>query len=261
MKMDSNLPLITLAQWDTDFFGLKIARITQDTLNHDDALRADAWCRENDVRLCVLLADPDHTPTAHVAALHGFHMVDFRMTLDRDLSAPITPPRRPVRAFQPTDLPALEHIARDSYTDSRFLIDPWFPAKARSDEMYALWIRRRCGDLSAPSSFDPADYVVVADADDGQPAGFVTCVLRPSPDGGAALGVVDLVAVDARARGQGIGEAMVSAALGWFRSQGCQRAEVTTQGRNVRAQRTYQRAGFLTRRAQTWYHRWYGLAD
>jgi dTDP-4-amino-4,6-dideoxy-D-galactose acyltransferase len=261
MEMDSNSPHITLAQWDTDFFGLRIARIAQDTLSHDHALRADTWCRENDIRLCVLLADPDHMPTAHVAALHGFHMMDFRVTLDRDLSAPIVPPRRTVRAFQPSDLPTLERIARASYTDSRFMIDPWFPAKARSDEMYALWVRRRCGDVTAPSSFAPADHVVVADSDDGQPAGFVTCVLRPSPDDGAPLGMVDLVAVDAQARGQGIGEAMVLAALAWFRSQGCQHAEVVTQGRNVRAQRTYQRCGFLTRRAQTWYHRWYGLAD
>jgi ribosomal protein S18 acetylase RimI-like enzyme len=31
---------------------------------------------------------------------------------------------------------------------------------------------------------------------------------------------------------------------------------VVTQGRNVAAQRLYQRAGFVTASTQLWYHRW-----
>jgi hypothetical protein len=32
---------------------------------------------------------------------------------------------------------------------------------------------------------------------------------------------------------------------------------VVTQGRNSKAQRLYERCGFLTRSVQLWYHRWF----
>lgn len=249
--------MITRSEWDSAFFGFPIARVQTDTLTPEQAAEIDAWCIANRVDLCVLLADSNHTPTAHLAALHGYLMLDFRLTLDRDMTTPIPAQKYPTRVYQPSDLADLERIARESFSDSRFLLDPFFPAKERSNEMYVQWIRRRSGGLYAVSSFAPADHVVVADADDGQPAGFVTCLLRPPDAAGVMTGVVDLVAVDQRARGLYIGESMVCAALAWFKDHGCGRVEVVTQGRNIRAQRTYQRCGFLAQRAQTWYHKWY----
>jgi len=248
--------MIALSSWDMSFFGLTIARVEGDTLTADQAREMDAWCIGQKVALCVLLADSDHTPTAHVAAQSGYQMIDFRVTLDRDMSAPIPTPKHQTRTYQPSDLSGLEAIARASFTDSRFLIDPFFPAKERSKEMYGHWLRRRCGDMSAIGSFPPADHIVVADFE-GEPAGFVTCLLRPPDADGRLVGAVDLVAVDQRARGLYIGESMVCAALAWFQAQGCHTVEVVTQGRNVRAQRTYQRCGFVSRRAQTWYHKWF----
>jgi ribosomal protein S18 acetylase RimI-like enzyme len=220
----------------------------------------DAWCIANRVHLCVFLADSQDTPTAHIALQHGYTMLDFRVTLDREMSAPIPAPKYPTRVYQDSDLSDLERIAQASFMDSRFLIDPFFPAKERSKEMYARWIRRRSGGLYATDSFAPADHIVVADFE-GEPAGFVTCLLRPPDADGVVVGSVDLVAVDQRARGLYIGESMVCAALAWFNDQNCQRVEVVTQGRNVRAQRVYQRCGFLTRRAQTWYHKWFTTSD
>jgi GNAT superfamily N-acetyltransferase len=53
-----------------------------------------------------------------------------------------------------------------------------------------------------------------------------------------------------------VGTALVQGALDWFRAQGVQRAEVTTQARNVPAQRLYQQMGFFTRRMTLYYHKW-----
>jgi dTDP-4-amino-4,6-dideoxy-D-galactose acyltransferase len=49
----------------------------------------------------------------------------------------------------------------------------------------------------------------------------------------------------------------VNASLGWFAQHGCDRVQVVTQGRNLAAQRLYQRAGFLTADLKLWYHKWY----
>jgi GNAT superfamily N-acetyltransferase len=53
-----------------------------------------------------------------------------------------------------------------------------------------------------------------------------------------------------------VGTALVQGALDWFRAQGVVRAEVTTQARNVPAQRLYQQMGFFTRRMTLYYHKW-----
>lgn len=253
--------MIALAQWDSAFFGFPVARVQEETLTPEMADEIDHWCIANRVQLCVFLADSQDLPTAHLAIQHGYQMLDFRLMLDHDMTTPIPPPKRQTRTYQPSDLAELERIAHESFLDSRFLIDPFFPAKERSKDMYVQWIRRRSGGLYAVSSFSPADHIVIAEDDAGEPVGFVTCLLRPPNADGVVVGSVDLVAVDQRARGLYIGESMVSAALAWFKQQNCQRVEVVTQGRNVRAQRVYQRCGFLARRAHTWYHKWFNTSD
>jgi hypothetical protein len=45
--------------------------------------------------------------------------------------------------------------------------------------------------------------------------------------------------------------------LSWAAREDAKRAVVITQGRNVRAQRLYQRSGFVTASSQLWYHRWF----
>jgi ribosomal protein S18 acetylase RimI-like enzyme len=55
----------------------------------------------------------------------------------------------------------------------------------------------------------------------------------------------------------GVGRKLVVASLGWFDAHGADRVTVVTQGRNIAAQRLYQRCGFLTRSTGLWYHRWF----
>jgi ribosomal protein S18 acetylase RimI-like enzyme len=247
--------MIALAAWESAFFGVRTARLEHDAPTEADLSQADAWCAAQHIALCAWLSSPDRAETHHLATRFGWQMMDFRVTLDHDLRH-LPAPKAPTRTYREDDLRALERIARTSFTDSRLTLDPYFPAQARVADMYGAWLRRRCGDASAEGTFAPADHVVVADHA-GLAAGFVTCVLRPPSPDGQRMGVVDLVAVDSGARGLYIGESMVCAALAWFKSQGCTTVEVVTQGRNTRAQRTYNRCGFLIRRAQTWYHKWY----
>jgi dTDP-4-amino-4,6-dideoxy-D-galactose acyltransferase len=55
----------------------------------------------------------------------------------------------------------------------------------------------------------------------------------------------------------GVGRALVVNAIRWFSGQGVDSVSVVTQGRNVRAQRLYQRCGFTTRSVELWFHRWF----
>jgi ribosomal protein S18 acetylase RimI-like enzyme len=148
-----------------------------------------------------------------------------------------------IRPFRAEDVPSLEAIARVSYTDSRFYFDAHFP-RERCDEFYATWTRNSCNG----SGF--ADQVLIAEVD-GLSMGYISCKCH------GTIGHIGLVGVAEQTRGRSLGQALVNQALIWFTEQGMTAVEVVTQGRNIAAQRLYQRCGFLTASLQTWYHKWY----
>ena len=235
--------------WDTQFFGRPIARVRGHTLTPGRAAEIDAWCRRTGTSVIYFLAAADDTPTIRAAESAGFRLTEIRMTFDRAVPpAPQAPPAAPggltVRAFRESDLPALRDIARASYTDSRFYQDSSFPPE-KADEMFDVWTTKLA--RQAP------DGVLVADAG-GHVAGYVACERVPAD---AALARLTLIAVAASHRGRGAGRALVESALAWAGDRGLTRMELVTHGRNVAAQRLYQRCGFVTRSVHVQYHKSY----
>jgi ribosomal protein S18 acetylase RimI-like enzyme len=231
---------------DTTFFGIKTARITPTRLDSLSLVQALAETREWGAEVLHLLVESDHAPSVVLAEQAGFHLVDIRVTLEwRPTDAEID--RRPaavqVRAYEVADLLALQAIAGTSYHDTRYYYDGRYPREL-CDALYAEWIAKSCGGA--------AEAVLVA-VREQRPLGFVTCHLASTTQ----TGQIGLVGVDADARGSGVGEALVRAAQQWFRDRQASRVSVVTQGRNIGAQRLYQRAGFATSAVQLWYHKWF----
>jgi len=212
------------------------------TLGPGDSEQLDAWCAAEQIRCLYLLADGTDPGTARIADANGFRFVDFRVVLETYLTAEPPPPRSTVRPATNGDVPGLAEIARASHTDSRFYFDGGFP-RDRCDALYATWIEKSCREGFA-------DAVLVAEHDD-RTAGYVSCTIR---DG---VGQIGLIAVGASARGAGHGISLVRSALRWFHERGANRITVVTQGRNVQAQRLYQRCGFVSRGGDPWFHRWF----
>lgn len=230
-----------LLPWDSDFFGVRVARLDDGPLDDARAAGALAWCAREGVECLYFLADAGDAETARAACRAGFDLVDIRVTLLTPLDEHRLDDGGPdVRHARPGDLAALTAIARGAHTDSRFYFDGRFPRR-RCDDLYATWIERSCAGW--------ADAVLAADHD-GQAAGYVTCQV----DG--ASGRIGLVGVAPEARGHGLGRHLVAGALRWFAGRAVRRVEVVTQGRNVAAQALYQHLGFRTHRVELWYHRW-----
>ncbi len=167
--------------------------------------------------------------------------MDIRLTFQVTVET-ISAPTGIVRPAQPSDLAALMQTARSSFHTSRFYCDPNF-AKSRCDDLYATWIEKSCNGY--------ADFVLVAEHA-GQAAGFITG--HAGPDGTGSIG---LLAVDSAHQGIQLGARLVSAAQCAFRERGIHTIAVVTQGRNLRAQRLYQKCGFVSRSVDLWYHRWF----
>jgi dTDP-4-amino-4,6-dideoxy-D-galactose acyltransferase len=148
-----------------------------------------------------------------------------------------------IRVAQPSDIPQLEQIAARNHRDSRFYSDGHFPAEA-CDRLYATWVRRSCEGVLA-------DIVFVPDKGDG-PIGYLTQSV--SAEGKGSIG---LVGIREDLQSQGIGTALMSHGLEWFQSIPIDHVEVVTQGRNLAAQRAYQKMGFITGSTKLWYHKWF----
>ncbi len=233
-------------EWDSDFFGCHVARLTEPHLDQELWEAVEAWCHSGGIDCLYFLCDTHDFASIQTAEQHGFRLVDERLTLVHDLQD--LPTRADglsssqIRMWAPADLPSLRAIARSSHVDSRFYHDGNF-SRSRCDALYETWIERSC--LGA------RETVLVAELN-SQAVGYVTC-LRPEP----TTGQIGLLAVAPAALGQGLGHSLIEQAMHWFAGQGILQVTVVTQGRNARALRRYEKSGFILHVAQRWYHRWF----
>lgn len=232
-------------EWDSAFFERRVARVRGHRLDAVQLAAIEAWCASNRIDVLYFLADADDPLTTRLAERSAFRLADIRLTLERTIrpADSALPPTPGIRPATEADIPALRAIAAGSYTDSRFFYDQRFPP-GKAAELYAIWVEK--------SVRGSADAVRVAAGEGDSPAGYITCHLNA--DGAGEIG---LVGVAEAARGAGVGRQLVEAAVRWFAQQGARAVSVVTQGRNVPAQRLYQRSGFVTHSVQLWYHRWF----
>lgn len=227
--------------WDSDFFGLRIARFVPAHLSEQSAQSAIGYCHEQRIDCLYLLLEDDRA-SLDAAAANGFQYVDTRITLSRSLSGYSAPTGRfLVRTAKSADVAELVHIARTSYHHSRFYKDSHF-SKERADDLYQTWIEQSCA--------GSANGVLVADLD-SQPAGYITCHL--GEDGAGSIG---LMAVAERARGLRLGLELINAALAYFAAHEMRSASVVTQESNAPARQSYERCGFTEKSRQLWFHYW-----
>lgn len=236
-------PVCTYLEWDSQFFQRRIARLNRHRLDHATMAECAHWCRHHRIDCLYFLADSNDLETPRLAEANDFHLTDIRMTLGRvvvpeDFAANSFDGFRHARE---DDLRALRTIARTSHRDTRFYFDGHFEQE-KCDLLYATWIENSFRGF--------AQAVLVAEAD-GEPAAYLTCHLN---DQASQIG---LVGVGEGHRGKGLATKLVRAFLSWSREQGARRALVVTQGRNLPAQRLYQRNGFITSSMDLWYHRWF----
>ncbi len=232
--------------WDTHFFGVRIGRVNPHYLTKTSMRDILKWEKSNSIDCLYFLAEFDDPETIRLAEANHFQLEDIRITLESNRSRNEKNIYRVVgniitRTVQPADISTLEDIARKSHKDTRFYFDRNF-SKEKCDSLYATWIRRSCEGW--------ADQVLVAEMN-GRAVGYITCKALDE-----SVGQIGLVGVDEQARGQGIGKSLILAALDWFSIHNIHSAQVVTQGRNISAQRLYQKCGFTIHSLQLWYHRW-----
>lgn len=226
--------------WDSSFFGVRIAALRVARLTEKSVPAILNWCISERIACLYFLAPPDDPATLRIAAREGFSLTDVRITLSRESTSTdfVTPEARP---FHNSDLPHLLRIAGSSHTTTRFYFDERFP-RERCQALYEEWLLKSTRD---------AHHATLVVEREGKPAGYVTCEFA------GPIGKIGLLAVADRARGMGLGSILVQSAIAFLWRKEKRRVSVVTQGRNIAAQRLYQRNGFLTDSLAFWYHKWF----
>jgi dTDP-4-amino-4,6-dideoxy-D-galactose acyltransferase len=237
--------ICTYLEWDSEFFGKRIARMNRSRLFGSDIPDVLAWCATRRIDCLYFLADADHAETRRIADQNNFLEVDMRLTLARPITSNDHPSALPtdprVRLARESDLPALRGFARALHHDSRFYFEQHFE-RSKCDLLYETWIEKSCR--------DHMQAVFVSEVD-GQAAGYIAC------SSGAEETQIGLLGVAETHARTGLGKALVQRFISWSAQQGAQRATVVTQARNTAAQNLYQNCGFLPATLQRWYHRWF----
>ena len=244
--MQDENTLCQFLDWDSSFFGRRIARIISNQLDTELLRSILMWCDTNGIDCLYFLGDPSDQRTITTAEDSGFRLVDIRVTLEKELKNGLPQENQSVdtlvRPSTLNDTPALRMIARSSHRDTRFYYDPNFP-ESQCDALYETWLEKSCNGY--------ADFVLVAEVG-GKSVGYITCHKLED-----RKGQIGLVGVGDGYQGRDIGSCLVRESLIWLAEQRMDRVSVVTQGRNVKAQRLYQKNGFVTKEVQLWYHRWF----
>jgi ribosomal protein S18 acetylase RimI-like enzyme len=152
-----------------------------------------------------------------------------------------------LRQARDVDVAPLASLITRAHRYSHFFNDPRLPVDGQKD-LFPAWIGR--------SVRGTMDLVLVAVEKDAL-LGFASCLLSRElePFVGHEVGVLDFVAVDPKAQGQGIGTRLLSAAFAWLFER-VPFVELRTMLDNVNALRLYSRHGMLPVASDHHYHCW-----
>lgn len=195
--------------------------------------------RGHGTRFLSLRISEEALAAIHAAGEVGFRVIESYLLYARpqdDALADVRDSR--IRLARPEDREPLAELAATTFQHHRYVVDPQIPL-ARARHSRRQWV------LNAFAG--RADAIYVADRD-GHPAGFVVLRSRRQAER-AAVGMIDLLAVNPEDSGRGLGRALVIQAIQYYRARGMP-LEAGTQGKNVPAIRLYTALGFMLTRTE-----------
>lgn len=237
--------LVKMLSWDSDFFGFNIAYLSCLHLTENILHNLDLFIQENNLRLVEYLCNCHDRRSVRLAEQNQFHFTDIRLTYEIKLEKILNVENESSFNFalaKNEHVSILKEISNDLYKDSRYYFDGNFD-KNKINEFYRNWVEK-----AVLGTFDDECFLVF---EKKIPLGF--CTIRYLSESSAQIG---LFGISKDHMGKGIALILIKTVLNKLFYKGIKQVLVVTQGRNYAAQRVYQKAGFLTKKTELWYHKW-----
>lgn len=239
----SNFECIPL-QWDTDYFGVKSARVnlTGGVIDKEHQNRIIEFSKNfNFITISNLnnIKENNQWLGSRTNAFMADMNVQFLKVLEdkmdyQDESTYV------VNNFTRNE--NIIKIARDAFQYSRFFNDPNLPQKLAKN-IYLHWTE--CAFSQDNKYFTVFDRV-------GQIAGYILFSLNMKEESS----VIELIAVDEKYQGQRVGRTLINAMEAFVREKGIKKIKVGTQVDNISAVQFYSAVGFKYASCGSVYHLW-----
>ncbi len=237
MSQSSDLLLIP-AEWDSEFFGLKIARLAAMSPVEDRLTTGREEAVRQGVRCLFAELAADEVALPNVPERMGYRLVDLATWMRAPLPGDVPPnePRVEVLEGGLADVASIGEALSALAPWSKFASDPRFGVSA-ARRVCKAWVER--------SAASPDELFLIARID-GEAAGFITCEATPRPR---------ICLIASNVPKAGVGRPLVSRAMDWAGALGDE-LWVKTSLRNVAALRLYEACGFRIREILYAYHLW-----
>lgn len=239
--------VVKVLPWDTRFFGFPVAFLSSLKLNPAIIRFVFDFCSKRQVRLLEYQCDCHDRESVLLTEKHGFNFADIRLTFERFIYEESEVPKLPSEfsfdIAKEKDTDRLMEIAGGLYLHSRYYFDKNFP-RDKVCQFYVDWVRK-----AVLGAFD--DCAMILRHGDA-PVAFFTIKYESNYSAR-----IRLVGIDPHYRAKGLAQMHLSHCLRELAANGVKYVQVTTQGRNYAAQRLYQKAGFVTKKTELWYHKWF----
>ena len=224
-------------EWDTNFFGFKIAKLTID--NIEELNNSIKYLFDNNYNLIYGYSD---VLIDNVVLLHQYNgkLVDKKVTLAFDVIDHIKFENNKEIEDVSRINDCLIKLSIESGYYSRFKLDSNFQS-SKFEEMYTKWIENSV-------SRKIADHVLVFNKNKG------VLTLKHSKNNYESM--IGLLAVDEKSRGEKIGTKLIDFAKNKCKESNMKIIKVTTQLDNEVAMKFYKHNGFQIEKVEYIYHFW-----
>lgn len=230
-----------ILNWDSNFFGFKVAKIFIQELNKIDSIIEDL--KEKNIKLVYWQVRPEMLGANEIAKKHGGVMVDLKTTFSTTLNKKDHySTDKHIQLYEKNfACDDIMELAVQCGLYSRYFIDKRIP-RDKATALYKIWIQKSV-------NHEMADDVLVYKANKHL-AGLVSVGIKND------IGHIGLVGVDATHRGNSIGSKLIFASLDYFANRGVKTVNVITQGYNLPACNFYKKCGFEVSEQVNFYHFW-----
>jgi len=229
-------------EWDSDFFGIKTARIDALKLSGEELAEQLENFHNSSFGLLYIFAP--HNLSCHNKEIlsAGGILMDEKVTFTMNVDS-INPSLSPhIRSCKGSEMDKdLETLAIESGKYSRFKVDKRIP-RNKFEELYRLWMKNSLNGTFAKE--------VYAYEDEGQKLGMITIDIRENE------GWIGIIAVNEAYRGRSIGKLLMHAAIRFCKENKVSILNVQTQLENKISCAFYEKIGFAVRGVEDVYHVW-----
>lgn len=231
-----------ILKWDSDFFGIKVAKVTISGESKDEFQRIMDELKQINCKLIYCFINPVNHFNNQLVARYSGLLVDEKVTYLRNIKNYSTINETCIHEYDYGIFrKELISLAIQSSEYSRFRVDKNFK-EDMCINLYTQWISN-----SVKRTFDDAIYVY---EENDVIKGIVTLKDRKN------IGAISILSVDREVRGKKIGTKLVEKVFEHYKNKEIFNIEVVTQKANHRACNFYEKLGFNVKLIENIYHIW-----